>query len=856
MTAPLIIPMAMRAWPQFVTTMGGVPVDPVTLIPHDAHAPTHWLDADTVERLVTESLAGLHVGFVLTANDPFFFVDLDDAMTPAGTWSPFALDVCARFPGAAMEVSRSGRGLHIFGIASMMLHRCRRKGVPLELYTAGRVATLTGTGAQGDAGLDYTAQLAALVADLLPPGAETETDWTAGPVAGWAGIRDDDELIARACESRSAAATFGGAAGFAGLWTANADALGRSYPPAKSDQTHDGSAADAALAQHLAFWTGNDCERIERLMWRSALVRPKWDRDGYLRDTITGACGRQVEFHGMPIKPTVTPATDATPAPKLRASTDRQREFASTVRETVLAAATPAERDALTASRGPTATASFWLDNKGRAPAELAAMVTVAPDLQGAPTASAVAGGPRRVSGMQYLTPDAQLEKFAGCAYVQDMHRILTPDGSLLRPDQFNATFGGYLFALDAIGVKDTRKAWEAFTESQVLRWPKVSGLCFRPGVPTGEVVELDGRQIVNCYVEIKTERRAGDPAPFLEHVARLLPDENDRRILIAYMAACVQFKGVKFQWAPLIQGCEGNGKTLLTRCVAFAIGKRYTHYPNAADIDNKFNGWLLNKLFIGVEDIYVPDHRLEVIEALKPIITGGDGLEIQLKGADQVTADICANFMLNSNHRDAIRKTHNDRRFAVFYTAQQKAGDLARDGMHGDYFPNLYDWLRREGYAIVNEYLATYPIPDDLNPATRCQRAPTTSTTIEAVAASMGGVEQEVVEAVAEGRPGFMGGWISTVALDNVLRERGLSRRVPPNKRGELLEALGYEHHPGLPGGRPNNPIMIDGGKKPRLFIRTDSPARLIVGGANIVARYVADQAGGGASDTDSDDF
>ena len=852
MIAPRIIPAAMRAWSQFVLTMGGVPVDPVTLIPHDAHNPAAWLDADTAERIASESLAGLHVGFVLTAADPFFFIDLDESLEAPGRWSAFALETCARFPGAAMEVSRSGTGIHIFGRAAMMPHRCRRRGLPIELYTAGRVATLTGTGAQGDAGLDFTAQLAAMVAELLPPGTDTEATWTAGPVAGWAGIADDDELIARACESRSAAATFGGAAGFADLWTANVDALGRSYPPAKSDQTHDGSAADAALAQHLAFWTGNDCARIERIMWRSALVRPKWDREGYLRDTITGACARQTEFHGVVA---ATPATDTTPAPKLRASTDRQREFASAIREHVLAAATPDERATLTASRGPTATAAFWLDNKGRAPAELAAMVTVAPDITPGPVA-AMGSGPRRVSGLQYLTPDAQAEKFAGCVYVQDMHRILIPDGSLLRADQFNATFGGYLFALDGIGSKETRKAWEAFTESQVLRWPKVSGLCFRPGVPTGEVLEIDGRKIVNCYVDIKTERRAGDPAPFLEHVARLLPDENDRRILIAYMAACVQYKGVKFQWAPLIQGCEGNGKTLLTRCVAFAIGKRYTHYPKASDIDNKFNGWLLNKLFIGVEDIYVPDHKLEVIEALKPIITGGDGLEIQLKGVDQITADVCANFMLNSNHRDAIRKTENDRRFAVFYTAQQKAGDLVRDGMTGDYFPNLYDWLRREGYAIVNEYLQTYAIPAAYNPATHCQRAPNTSTTFEAVSASMGGIEQEIIEAVAEGRPGFMGGWISTVALDNLLRERGLSRRVPPNKRGELLEALGYEHHPGLPGGRPNNPIMIDGGKKPRLFIRTESPLRELRGGAEIVARYVADQAGGAETPEGGDAF
>lgn len=305
-------------------------------------------------------------------------------------------------------------------------------------------------------------------------------------------------------------------------------------------------------------------------------------------------------------------------------------------------------------------------------------------------------------------------------------------------------------------------------------------------------------------------------------------------------MAACVQHKGVKFQWAPLLQGCEGNGKTLFTRCVAFAIGKRYTHYPKAADIDNKFNGWLLNKLFIGVEDIYVPDHRREVIETLKPMITGGDGLEIQLKGVDQITADVCANFMLNSNHKDAIRKTRTDRRFAVFYTAQQNEQDLARDGMTGDYFPNLYSWLRDQGgYAMVAEYLATYAIPDELNPATRCHRAPETTSTSEAIHASMGGVEQEILEAIEEGRVGFAGGWVSSVAVERLLQQIHATRAIPHNKRRELLQSLGYDWHPALTNGRVNNPIPIDDNKKPRLFIRSGHISANLTSPAEVARVY-----------------
>lgn len=38
-----------------------------------------------------------------------------------------------------------------------------------------------------------------------------------------------------------------------------------------------------------------------------------------------------------------------------------------------------------------------------------------------------------------------------------------------------------------------------------------------------------------------------------------------------------------------------------------------------------------------------------------------------------QVMRDCYANFIFNSNYKDAVRKTENDRRYCVFYCKQQK---------------------------------------------------------------------------------------------------------------------------------------------------------------------------------------
>lgn len=194
---------------------------------------------------------------------------------------------------------------------------------------------------------------------------------------------------------------------------------------------------------------------------------------------------------------------------------------------------------------------------------------------------------------------------------------------------------------------------------------------------------------------------------------------------------------------------------------------------------------------------------------------------------------------MFNSNHRDAIKKTGNDRRFCVLFSSQQQAEHLTRDGMQGDYFPNLYSWLRADGYAIVSEYLHTYAIPAEFNPAGDCQRAPISSTTGEALQASQGTVEQEILEAVAQGQTGFHGGWVSSIYLDRLLNNMGM-RKISHTRRREILRTLGYDYHPALIDGRVNNPVLPDGGK-PRLYVHETCLARQIAS-PNEVAKYYED--------------
>jgi hypothetical protein len=745
-----------------------LPIDTRSGRTHSAHDSAIWLDHQTA---IATAAAWGHpygVGFVFTQDDPFWFLDFDNCLTSQGQWAPYVLQLCQLLPGAAFEVSRSGKGVHLFGSGKPPVHGCRNDPLDMEFYHSGRFAALTGVNATGDAAKDFSNVLPTLVAVYFTPdlSAGIEAEWTDRPDPAWSGPADDAELIRRAMQSRSAAQTFGDKASFADLFLADEQKLAKAFPdPVRA---YNASSADSALAQHLAFWTGKDCERIQRIMYQSKLVRDKWEtlrpEGTYLTKTILAVVARQVDVLKAPqasLSPTVLPALP-----------------------------------------GALETAQTIVDNR-------------------------------------YVFGDVQAEIFAGCVYITDSHRAIAPGGHIYKPDQFRVRFGGYTMVMDQQNSRTTRDAWEAFTQSQLLNHPKVSSSCFRPDLPAAEIIHRNGQSFVNTYVQVDVPRLKGDPTPFLEHLARVLPNQNDQIILMSYMAACVQHKGVKFQWAPLLQGVEGNGKTLFTRCVAEAVGRRYVHWPKASKLAKEFNAWMVGKLFFAVEDIYVPDSRREVIEELKPMITGGDGLEIEAKGVDQTSADICGNFMFNSNHRDAIQKTRNDRRFCVLFSAQQAAQDIIRDGMGGAYFPDLYKWLRCDGYAIVSEFLHTFAIPAEFNPAGDCQRAPYSSTTNEAIGASLGGIEQEIQEAIAQGLPGFAGGWISSLAVDRLLEKLGQrAMRVTYLRRKEMLESMGYHWHPALKEGRVNNTVTPDGGK-PRLYIHESSLAIQITKIAEVEKAY-----------------
>lgn len=132
------IPRELLDRDRWVTHRAKVPVTPFGRVASSTD-PSTWRDYATAAAAV--AAGGVDgVGFVLDG-DGIACIDLDHCIREDGTLEEWAADIVAACPATYVEVSPSGTGLHVFGLAHV--GKGRRSG-GVEVYDRGRYMTVTG----------------------------------------------------------------------------------------------------------------------------------------------------------------------------------------------------------------------------------------------------------------------------------------------------------------------------------------------------------------------------------------------------------------------------------------------------------------------------------------------------------------------------------------------------------------------------------------------------------------------------------------------------------------------------------------------------------------------------------------
>lgn len=410
----------------------------------------------------------------------------------------------------------------------------------------------------------------------------------------------------------------------------------------------------------------------------------------------------------------------------------------------------------------------------------------------------------------QSASPDKTKEPLwaKGVCYIsaaRDFYRHRT--GEKYKAESFNAIYSRHLLPTEE-QLKEMGKAVTPATLATPLLDPAdyalnhlkvatVYDYAYDPSQPTEMFFVSRGRKYVNTYSPTYPEldsspeivMRVGEL--LLCHLRNLVSEPEYQRILLDFMAFNVQSPGRKIRWAVLLQSVEGAGKTYLAEVMKAVLGKEHVKTISGATIRSGYNEWAFGFQMVVLEEVRAAGtSKHDIMNTLKELVTN-DNVPINEKFRNSRDIDNISNYMMFSNHHDALALTPGDRRYFVIKSPLQSKDQVLALG--DNYFPPLYAMLRDHPGAL-RAYLMEHEISPGFHPD---GHAPRTRYIEDLINDSASDLTAAVRRLILEGdHPLIQYDIVSARALHDVLQlEEGLGRSTA-QQVAQVLRDEGFHQH------------------------------------------------------------
>lgn len=324
------------------------------------------------------------------------------------------------------------------------------------------------------------------------------------------------------------------------------------------------------------------------------------------------------------------------------------------------------------------------------------------------------------------------------------------------------------------------------------VKIPTAYDYVYDPRQPNETFISVDGKTCVNVYARTYPEpdpESSGEAGKlFQAHLSNLIAEPLYQRLILDWLAHLVQFPGRKVRWAILIQGAEGCGKTFIHDAMTAVIGLSNTKVVDPGAVFQGWNEWAFGHQLVTLEEIRVTGkNRHEVMNKIKPLVTNKI-ISINERFRNQRQVENMSNYLLFTNHHDALALSSHDRRFMVVKSPLQNEKQVAALGGKS-YFEKLFQMLEMNA-AGLRHFFEVWPISPDF-PANG--PAPRTKYHEQMQADTMNETEVQVREYIADGEYALIQpDLLSLTTLTNRLELEGKSQ-VTPQRLGSILRELGY---------------------------------------------------------------
>ena len=326
---------------------------------------------------------------------------------------------------------------------------------------------------------------------------------------------------------------------------------------------------------------------------------------------------------------------------------------------------------------------------------------------------------------------------------------------------------------------------------------PVVYNRMYMPGLEA--LYSINGVSYVNSYTdheipELPTDFTSADEQAieiFLYHFEHLIANERDRRLFLDYITYIVQNPGQRVNWAVLLQGTEGDGKSFFARILKAVLGPSNVNGISGKRLEEKYNPWAEGGLVCFVEDVRLHGaNRFDAINTLKPMITN-EMVEIRRMMTNVYEVINTMSYIMTANLKDAMPVGDEDTRiFPIFSRYQTPASIDAFKMANPDYYVRLHSILGFGG--AIRKYLLERELSDDFDAKAR---APKSSARREMIALNATPEDQALADSLEESTdPAF-----SDILLDAGLIYdlfMGTDAQVPSGKAlSRLLSTHGFTY-------------------------------------------------------------
>lgn len=323
-----------------------------------------------------------------------------------------------------------------------------------------------------------------------------------------------------------------------------------------------------------------------------------------------------------------------------------------------------------------------------------------------------------------------------------------------MKRESFNATFDRQLISkmerLEGKAIPETHASDLALNLYEI---PTAANTIFWPGQP--ESFSFEGRDYVNGFSEaslpeLPKKLNSDDRLAirrFLAHLEHLIKDQGDREAFLAWYAYIARTLR-RPNYAVVLQGTEGDGKTTLFTLMGSMLGSANVRPVDTTSLETVYTDWSHGTVFACVEEIYlIGQNRGAVLNRIKPMITN-DVINVHPKGKTIHKAVNTQSYLLLTNHANAMPISEDNSRYLIIMSRWQSAAALeAFRQDNPDYYANLADMATR-GPAIRKWLIEEYELPAKFDPH---GRAPRSAGKVHMAQVSKSEVEEQIIDLIAE---------------------------------------------------------------------------------------------------------